>query len=758
MSHELLRKEDYRMLIGVAQYIDDIEPEGTRFLGFARSPWPNAEINEIDDHQVGHSPGVELILTSRDTPTPIPVQIGPQGAKQYQVYALAKERVRYVGEPVAAVVADSKARLEDALEAINIRYNLLPAVPNVERALEPDAPIVNPEYDSNLILEKITERGSIEQGFREAYGTVKHTVRIGRQAAVPIETRGVLAHFDPNRGELNVWCPTKNPHTTRRLLSKVLNLPESKIHVSVPDIGGGFGAKASVYPEDVVACIASIKIGKPMKWISDRREDFLTSYQGRDQIHHVEAAYDRDGRIIGFKDRFYCDIGAPGMINLSPGQRTIPLLSGCYKIPNLRVETLWVSTNKTPTGPVRGNGRAEAILTIERTIDLIAAKLNLDRAEIRFRNMIGPSDFPYDTHLGSLYDGGDFPGALRKVLAHSSYQALVSEREEARRHGRLFGIGLSCYVEDTGMGPSSQLGRGGFETAYLRLERSGRLTLLSGASPHGQGLETVLAQICSQESGIPLDLIDAQFGNTDQIPEGIGTFASRSLVVGGSAVLMASRELKNKIVDAAAALFGFPPEDIVLENGIIRSKTMPGKTLRLREIAERSTSPLDVAFKFDPPGYTFASGVHLAVVEIDRDTGEPSVLRYVAADDCGKVINQMIVDGQVVGGIAHGIGDTLFEELTFDKEGQPQNTTFINYSIMTAGEMPNPELVHFETTSQLNPLGAKGAGEGGTIAAVAAVVNAIADALAPLNIEPLEVPFTAERIWTLMHSTWQTTS
>ncbi len=698
--------------------------------------------------------GVDLVLTSEDTPTPMPIQVGPQGTKQYLFYALAKGKTRYVGEPVVAVVTESKATVDDALESIDVEYDLLPAITDAEQALEPHAPIVNPEYGSNLIFEKTTEYGNVESAINEAYGTVKHAVKIARQAAVPIETRGIIADFNPEQGELYVWSPTKNPHTTRRILSKVLALPEAKIHLTVPEIGGGFGIKASVYPEDVAACIASIKLGKPIKWISDRREDFLTSYQGRDQTHQVEAAFDREGRILGFRDRFYCDIGAPGIINLSPGQRTIPLLSGCYKIPNLRIETVWVATNKPPTGPVRGNGRAEAILTIERTIDLIARKLNLDPVEVRLRNMIKPSDLPYDTHLGSIYDSGDFPGALTKVLEHSNYQGLIRERENARKEGRLLGIGLGCCVEDTGLGPSSQLGRGGFETAYLKVERSGRVTLRSGASPHGQGLETVLAQICSKELGVPQDLIDAQFGNTDQIPEGTGTYASRSLVVAGSAVVMAARALKKQLIDFAAASLGVPVADIALEDGRIHSKSMPERAMGLSDIVEKahreSPSSLEASSKFDPPGYTFASGVHLAVIEVDPETGQPTVLRYVAADDCGRVVNQMVVDGQIVGGIAHGIGDTLFEELAFAEGGQPRNTTFINYPIMTAREMPNIELVQYETISQLNPLGAKGAGEGGTIAAVAAITNAVADALSPLNIESIEVPLIPERIWSLM--------
>lgn len=743
------------MLVGTARYIDDIEPEGLCYLAFLRSPWPHAKIKKIDFEKTRRLPGVELVLTANDTPNPMPIQIGVQGEKRYIFYPFAKGKTRYVGEPVAAVVAADKAVAEDALDSIDVEYELLPPLHDAEKALEPDAPIVNPEYGSNLIFEKITEHGDVESAFREAYGTVKLTVKIARQAAVPIETRGIIARFDAAHGELYVWSATKNPHTTRRLLSRTLNLPESKVHLTVPEIGGGFGVKASVYPEDVAACVASIKTGKATKWIGDRREDFLTSYQGRDQTHHVEAAYDREGRLLGFRDRFVCDIGAPGIINLSPGQRTVPLLTGCYKIANVRVDALWVATNKTPTGPVRGNGRAEAILTIERTIDMVARKLELDPVQVRLRNMIKPSELPYDTHLGSVYDSGDFPAALTKVAEYANYPELLQQREAARKEGRLLGIGLGCYVEDTGLGPSVILGRGGFETAYLKLERSGRVTLRSGASPHGQGLETVLSQICADELGIPSDLVDAIFGNTDEVPEGTGTFASRSLVVAGSAVVMATRTLKKNLTDFTATAWGVPTEDIVAENGRIYSKTNPDKGLSLMEVAERafeeSPSSLQASFQFDPANYTFASGVHIAFVEVDAETGQTKILRYVAADDCGRIVNQMIVDGQVVGGIAHGIGDALFEEITYAEDGQPKGTSFINYPIMTAEEMPNVELLHHETTSQLNPLGAKGAGEGGTIAALATIANAVADALAPLNLEPLEVPLTSERIWSYLH-------
>jgi carbon-monoxide dehydrogenase large subunit len=755
MKRELARKEDYRMLVGAARYIDDIEFDGMRYLGFVRSPWPHAKIMKINIDQARKLTGVELVLTGEDTPAPMPVQVAVQGMREYRYYPLAREKARYVGEAVAAVVIENRAASEDTVESVDVEYELLPTLPNVEKSLEPNGPVINPECGTNVIYEKQIDHGNVDKAFKEAYGTVKLTVRMARQAGVPIETRGIIAKYDPEQVELHVWSPTKNPHATRRQLSRMLNLPETKIHVIVPEMGGGFGVKASIYPEDVVACLASIRTGKPVKWIEDREEDFLASYQGRDQIHNIEAAFDREARILAFKDRFICDIGAPGIINLSPGLRTIPLLTGCYRIPNVKVETIWVATNKTPTGPVRGNGRAEAILAIERTVDLIATKLGLDPAEVRLRNMIQPTDFPYDTHLGSVYDGGDFPAALSKVLGHSGYRKLQREREAARKKGRLVGIGLGCSVEDTGLGPSSQLGRGGFETAYMTVETSGRVTLRSGASPHGQGLETSLSQVCSKELGIPVDQIDVIFGNTDEVPEGTGTYASRSIVMAGSAAAMASRALKMKALDSAANFLGVSTEDINLENGTFHVKSNRQKNVTLRQIADKayreSSPPLEAHYKFDPPGYTFASGAHLAFVEVDPDTGETSILRYVAADDCGKIVNQMIVDGQVVGGIAHGIGDALFEELTFDENCQPQNTTFLKYQIMAAEEMPDIELVHQETHSKLNPLGVKGAGEGGTIAAVAAIANAVADALAPLDLKVTEIPLTTERVWALLH-------
>lgn len=737
------------MLTGTAHYIDDITFEDMHYLGFVRSSYAHAQVKKVNTEKVLRKKEVALVLTGQDTPIPLPIQNAPKGMRQYTYYALARDKVRYVGEAVAAVVANSRSAAEDAAELVEVEYETLPAVASYEKAMRPDAPLVNPECGSNVIFEKIVEWGNINAAFESAYGRVVLSFRIARQAAVPIEPRGIVAYYDPKVGRLQVWSPTKNPHSTRRLLSQVLHFEESRIRVIVPEIGGGFGTKASVYPEDAVASIASIRLGKPVKWIEDRQENFLTAYHGRDQIHEVEAAYDKDGLLLGFRDRFCCDIGAPGLINLSAGQRTIPLLAGCYRIPNVLVEGKWIATNKAPTGPVRGNGRPEALFVIERTIDAIARRLGIDAAGIRLRNMVTSSELPYDTHLGSVIDSGDFPGAMKKVLEHADYPRLVQERETARKQGRYLGIGIGCYIEDTGAG---------FETAYLSVEDSGKILLRCGSQPHGQGLETSLSQICAQElGGLPQDLIKVTFGDTDVIPEGTGTFGSRSLVVGGSAVKIASNDLRKKLVKVGAKALGVPETEIVCDRGKIFLRSDPRKSLTLLQLAQyarRNKNPeldLEASCKWYPPNITFASGAHLAIVEVDPETGQLRILRYVAADDCGRMINRTIAEGQIIGGIVHGIGDAVLGELVYSEEAQLLTTSFMDYAIPTTLEIPKIELVEHETHSSSNPLGAKGAGEGGTIGALATIANAVADALAPFGVEVTEVPLTPKRIWMMLH-------
>ncbi len=756
VANQTTRREDYRMLTGQAHYVDDIKFDDLEYLTLLRSPYPHAKILNINLDAAKRKAGVDLVLTGEDTPNPMPIQISPPGMKQYRYYPLAREKVRYVGEPVAALVAKSPGLAEDAIELIEVEYETLPPVASYEKALQPDAPLVNAECGSNLLWKRKVTHGDVNSAFAQAPHKLSMKLKICRQTAVPIEPRGVVAKYESKEGRMHVWLPSKNPHTSRRMIAQVLQLEEKSVHVTVPEIGGGFGVKGSVYPEDIVTCLASLRLGKPVKWIETRQEDFLATYHGRDQVHEVEAAFDRDGRILAFRDKFYCDVGAPGIMSINPGSRSIPLLTGCYKVPNLEIETKWVATNKAPVGPVRGNGRPEAIFVIERVLDAIAHELALDPAKVRLKNLLTPADLPYDTHLGSKYDSGDFPEVLNKVLAHANYDQLLYDRDAARKSGRYIGVGIACYIEDTGFGSSESVGRGGFESAYVSVNSDGTVNLLCGASPHGQGLETTLSQVCSEELEIPIDRINVVFGDTDRIPEGTGTFASRSLVVAGSAVKKATQMLREKMIAQGAKALGVREAEVSYAKGRVTLHGRGDKLLDLSQLAESSRAegtPLEASCKYNPPAYTYSSGAHLAVVELDHETGALHILRYVAGDDCGRILNRTIVDGQTIGGIAHGISNALLEELIYDENAQLLTTSFMDYAIPTTMEMPRVELVSHETPSTMNPLGAKGAGEGGTIAALATIANAVSDALAPFGVEVTEVPLTPQRVWNLINKT-----
>lgn len=752
------RKEDIRFITGRGRYVDDFNPPNTVYMGVLRSPYAHAKINNIHFNKEKIKP--LSILTGNNSPLkPLPVFINIPGMKPYSPQALASGKARYVGEPVAAIVVDSRSDVEDALEGIQLEYEPLEAVVDAETALQTGSPLLYDEWGTNLIVKRTASRGDVDRAFREAEATVKGRFKIGRQTAIPIENRAVIASFDPYSERLTIWCTSQQPHRTRDTVAEAFNLPLEKVRIIAPDVGGGFGVKFGVYPEYLLATYFTLLLKRPVKWVEDRREHLMSAIHGREQTHYFEMAAGRDGRITGFKDHVVADVGSPSIISMSPPAKTLQLITGCYKLENFKVDVDFVATNKAPFGPVRGNGRPEAILVVEHALDLVAQELKMDPVEVRMRNFVSPRDMPYDSGTGLRYDSGDFAAVLKKACELIDYNGLRKQQEAQHGKGRSIGIGAVCYVEDTGFGPSKTSGRPGYETAFIRVERTGAVNLYTGASPHGQGLETTLAQICAEELTIHPEDVNVVFGDTERVPYGIGTFGSRSAVVAGSAALLAARKAKEKMLAIASHVLDASPESMILGGGVFMSGG-EGRSISFRDVAKaaydaaglppRLEAGLQASSYFDPPALTFSCGAHVAVVEVDSETGNVKVLKYVVVDDCGKVLNPVVVHGQIEGGVAKGIGGALLEQLKYDENDQLLTSTLMDYLIASSMDVPELEIDRLETPSESNPLGVKGVGEGGTIGAVAAVVSAVQDALRPFGGGVDQVPLTPEVVWRLL--------
>ncbi len=703
------------------------------FCVIVRSPYAKAKVRGVkgpnDERLVDFLDAREVARSTK------PCSVFEMGTKKLESYALV-EQVHYVGEPVAAVLAKTRGDAEDLAEMVEVDYEIY------------EDPLIDPEealkgtvraiasWQDNIAFEKKIAVGDFESILSNSTHHFEVEYKIARQTAVPIEPRGGVAIYDERKEELLIWASSKGYHTTRTQASNYLKISEESVQVKVPDIGGGFGVKGYFYPEEVVACLFSKRTGRPVKWISTRSEDFQGTMQARDQIHRSTICLDRDLKITGFKDEFVIDIGTPSFMSFSPTQRLVPLLSGCYKIPNLVVEYKGVATNKPPMGPVRGNGRPEAILAIERSIEHAARMLKTDPAELRKNNLIKPSELPYNNQLGSTYDSGDYPEALAAVSDAINYEVLRSWQEEERKKGRVIGIGMTSYVEDTGIGPSSKIGRPFYETAMIRVERDGTITARSGSSPHGQGYDTVFSKIVSDELGVSQDRVRLLFGDTSLIPYGVGSFGSRSAAIAGSAMLLCARAIKEKMVVIASTLLSCKREDVSFSSGTYSGG---GKSVTFGEVVQAAYVPskasqgvtlgLSAEYYFDPPALTFAYGAVVAIVEVDRESGLPKILKFAILDDCGKILNEDEVEGQVHGGVAHGIGNALLEEIRYNPEGQPLASNLLDYLIPTSLDVPEMLTLHTETPSTMNPLGVKGAGEGGTIGAFGAIVNAVCDAI-----------------------------
>ncbi len=749
------RVEDPPLITGKGCYTDDIQLPGMLYLAFQRSPYPHAKIVGIDTSKAKTMPGVEAVITASDLSEKLNL-MPSQSLPNMKVPAhpvLARGAVHCVGAPVAAVVAKTRAQAEDAAHAIDVEYQALPGVSNAEEALKPGAPLAHQELDSNVCYTLTKTGGDVDKAFAAADHVFTMHIASPRQVALAMEPRGVVAKPDPFGKNLTVWLSTQGPHHARAEIANVLGFPEHKIHLIAPDVGGGFGSKGPVYREDIVACQLALKLRKPVKWVASRSEDFLTTIQGRDQAMTSEMALTKDGKILGLKVRVVANLGAYLHTSTAgPPQRMLGMACGSYQIKDCRVEIVAVFTNTCPTGPYRGAGRPESVLNIERLLDKAATVIGMDRLELRRKNFIQPEQFPYTTGTGVEYDSGDYEKPLREALKIADYEELLRQRTERRKNGELVGIGFSTFVEPSG--------GAGFESGTVRVERTGAVTVLTGSSSHGQGHETSWAQIAAELMNTSMDHVTILHGDTHVSQQGTGTFGSRSAVVGGGALATAAQRVIDKGRRIAAHMVEAAPEDIVQADGGFAVKGVPEKKIGWRQVAAAAYSGrvpkgMEIGLQetcfFDPNREAWGFGTHIAMVSIDRETGRFTIEKLVMVDDCGVVINPMIVEGQIHGGVAQGLGEALREQMLYSEDGQVQTGTFMNYAIMRAGDMPPMILGETITPNPFNPLGVKGVGECGTNGAPPSVANALMDALAPLGIDHVDMPYSAPKLWELIH-------
>jgi carbon-monoxide dehydrogenase large subunit len=702
---------------------------------------------------------------------------------------LATTKVYWVGHPVAMVVAENKYIARDALDLIEVDYDELPAVLDEEQAADPKSPVIHEKFGSNIAYKLTAGEGDIEAALKAADKVIKQKILHRRLAPIAMEPRGVLARYYPGEQELTLWSSSQIPHLARTQLSLMLGLPENKLRFIAPEVGGGFGSKLNVYAEEAMLGYASMQSGRPVKWIEGRRENIQATIHGRGQTGYIEIGCRRDGTITGLRYNVFADMGSYYQL-LTPAIPTLTglMLSGCYRIPAIQMNVTATFTNKMSTDAYRGAGRPEATYVIERAVDLVAAELGLDPVEVRRRNFPAPFDNnSFKTATGLFYDSGNYQAALDKALKMADYEKLREDQRKARSEGRLIGIGISTYVEICAMGPSPALPAGGWESATVRIEPTGKVTILTGSSPHGQGQETSFAQIAADQLGVDVNDVTVIHGDTAIVQYGIGTFGSRATAVGGTAVYMALQKLKEKASKLAAHLMEcesvsfadgkFCPAAVKAKGASVPEPVVPvgqapgaslpephpsGKQVSIQEVAlaahlAKNIPPdmepgLSATSFFEPKNFTFPFGTHIAVVEIDRETGEIHFQRYIAVDDCGKQINPLLVQGQVHGGIVQSLGQALYEEVVYDDSGQLVTGTLMDYAVPRASHVPWFELDSTETPSPINPMGVKGVGEAGSIGATPAIVAAVVDALSPFGVRHMDMPIKPEHVWRVINN------
>ncbi|HLW00560.1 MAG TPA: aerobic carbon-monoxide dehydrogenase large subunit [Ktedonobacterales bacterium] len=778
LGEPVKRLEDPRLLKGQGQYVDDIHRPGMLHGAVLRSPYAHARIKGIDVSNALALPGVHLVLSAADLGEaggPLPLLIPhPALTEPRTQRALAVDEVRYVGEAVAFVVATNRYVAEDALELIEVDYEPLPVVSVLDTATREDAPLVHAGVERNIAAHLVQTVGDPDAAFARAAHVVKGRYRMDRGAANPMETRGIVAEWNDAEQSLTCWISTQGPIPIRNGLAMLFGLPEHKVRVMAPDVGGGFGPKIMMfYPEEILAPVASMRLKRPIKWIEDRMEHFISTNHEREQIHDIEVAFDADGRILGVRDTFLHDTGAFSPYGIITPLITATQVPNNYNVPNYRVEFTVAFTNKVPVSPYRGAGRPQGVFAMERLLDKAAAALGLDRAEIRRRNFVQPDEFPHDVGLifqdggPTTYDSGNYPEVQARALKMIGWDGFKSQQAEARAQGRYLGIGLANYVEGTGIGP--------YEGAQVRVDVRGHVYVSTAVSTQGQGHYTTFAQIAADELGVPLDRVTVTTGDSTQFRWGSGTYASRGLTVAGNAVGLAAHAVREKAAQIAADLLEVSPEDLEFEHGIVSVKGSPGRSYSLAALSVAS-NPLRYAYGevpklppeplprqgpaltsgrepgleairyYSPPHAAFASGCHAAIVEVDLDTGMVKILKYAVVHDCGVMVNPMVVEGQVYGGVAQGVGGMLYEKLDYDEEGQLRSGTYMDFLMPYATEVPHIETDHVETPSPLNPLGIKGAGEAGAIPTPSALASAIEDALSPLGIQVTQAPLPPDTL------------
>ncbi len=751
------RLEDRRLITGNGNYVDDLKLERQAYLGIVRSQYAHAKIKRIDFSKARSHPefiaslvGEDLIKLGLGPLFQLPArwqdiegQNIPKGGRPLATvirYHLAVGKVRYAGEPVAAILVSKKSSVEDLIEEVEVEYEPLPAITTIEQSKSNFVRIYD-EWKDNVLLSTETRKGDADKAIRSSSHVVRTRIGIQRQSGAPMEPRSIVVDYDEGKDVFNISASVQSAHRLQTSLAAEFKIPKEKFHIRVMDVGGGFGTKVGQsYPEYAVACLLSKISGMPVKWTSTRTEDFLETAPGRDMYCNVKLACDKDARITALEAQIEADFGVSGTLDnmVSLAIATIP---GCYRIPNLSLDGTCYVTNKVGQGPVRGAGRPEGCLFIERAVDILSRKIGMDPVEFRRRNMLLPSDLPYDNGAGRIYDSANFPALLDGVLKGSNYEMLLDWKAKYNRENKtkVAGIGLCLEIDDTGALLT--------ESAKVQLNKDGMMKVYTGSSPHGQGLETTLAQLAADETDIPIDRVTVIYGDTDLVPAGVGTFASRSIVTAGSSVVDAARKLKSQIITNASEILRKDPSALTFEDGWVSSSG--GPKLSLREILAEN-GEISASSDYRLPAVTFATGAHLCAITIDLETGMVKINKYVAMDDCGRIINKQIVEGQIEGGVIQGIGGALLEEMIYDADGQLVTSTFMDYTIPTSLDCPEVyESYQIETPSKISLNGAKGVGESGTVAAYPAVMNALNDALSQIdhNMQLNMVPATPNSVY-----------
>ena len=751
LGNRVLRTEDPKFLTVGGSYVDDLDLDGAAYVTFVRSTAAHARIATLDTAEAARAPGVIAVVTGPEVMAdlqPIKPAMAPLNQAMVRPF-LAVDVVRYVGEPVAAVITEHRAQGEDAAEQVLVDYDPLPVVVDPEEAAADDI-VLHADAGTNTVFEIYSGRHVAD--FSGCEVVVRHRIRNQKVAPCPLEVRAAAARWTAE-GRLEHWATCQGAHPVRDTLASVYGLDRSKVRVITPDVGGGFGAKGSPYPEELLMGWLSKRAGRPVRWVETRSESMLNMGHGRGQVQEIEIGGTRDGKVLAYRLRVIQDSGAYPLMGAILPFMTRMMLTGVYDIPSAEITAQSVATNTTPTTAYRGAGRPEAAAAIERAMDLFAAEIGMDPAEVRRRNLVTSGAFPFKTPMGTTYDSGDYGGALDRALGAAGYDELRAEQERRRKAGDplLLGIGLSVYVEVTGGGPSE-------EFAGIEVRPDGTVLARTGTSPHGQGHATAWAMLISDRLGIPVDAIEVVHGDTDLVPQGGVTGGSRSLQVGGVAMHEASGLVVDKAREVAADLLEAAVEDIVLDtgSGTFSVAGTPSVARSWADVAagaiDRLGVPLAVEHVFHSTGATFPSGAHVAVVEVDRETGKVEVVRFVACDDAGRLLNPLIAEGQVHGGVAQGVAQALLEEVVYDDDGNPLTTNLADYAFISAAELPSFEIVHLETPTPLNELGAKGIGESGTIGSTPAVQNAVVDALAHLGVRHVDMPCTPERVWRALNA------